>query len=209
MLLGFLGWYTPKSKRYQHWLTSSKSGAFYACLFPNNIYISSFTCWRVCYALNHYMESDFEKCPWFESQALQVWLNIDCLLIQLHYRHCWRNTFSAIFLKNIKQTFTIMFNNIRDLHLIYTSPRVWRLLCGQANESNDGARSIRNSISKLSCIHVLYKMSCILENYRASLCDGFYYVVLNIVAKHMNYHYVLYVPEQEDNTYFILLPDFC
>lgn len=81
-----------------------------------------------------------------------------------------------------------MFNNIRDLHLIYTSPRVWRLLCGQANESNYGASSIRNSISILSCIHVLYKMSCILENYRASLCDGFYYVVLNIVAKHINYH---------------------
>lgn len=42
-----------------------------------------------------------------------------------------------------------------------------------------------------------------------ALCDDFYYVVKNIVAKYMDYHYVLYVPEQGDKTYFILLLDFC
>lgn len=76
MLFGFLGWYTPKSERYQHWLPSSKSGAFYACLFPNSVYISLFTCWRVCYALNHYMGHFFSKISliWITSLAAGVYL---------------------------------------------------------------------------------------------------------------------------------------
>lgn len=57
---------------------------------------------------------------------------------------------------------------------------------------------------------VVWEVMNVKKNYRASLHDGSFYVVkyILVVAKHIDYHYIQYVPEQGDETYFILFPNF-